>query len=91
VQRQQDHHRPGRLTPPAVQIVPQLLDLAAWTFGGHADRAHTDHDLAGGRTLSATSIQPPARLLSTPFTHRSHSGSQGLIQGAAVASISSGE
>jgi hypothetical protein len=30
-----------------VQIAPQLLDLAAWTFGGHADRAHTDHDLAG--------------------------------------------
>jgi len=25
----------------------QLLDLAVWTVGGHADRAHTDHDLAG--------------------------------------------
>ena len=31
---------------PAVQIAPQLLDLAAWTFGEHADRTHTD-DLAG--------------------------------------------
>jgi hypothetical protein len=30
-----------------VQAVAQLLDLAAWTFGGHTDRAHTDHDLAG--------------------------------------------
>jgi hypothetical protein len=30
-----------------VQISAQLLDLAAWTFGEHADRAHTDHDLAG--------------------------------------------
>ena len=33
-------HRPRR-------SASQLLDLAAWTFGEHADRAHTDHDLAG--------------------------------------------
>ena len=30
-----------------MQIALQLLDLAAWTFGEHADRAPTDHDLAG--------------------------------------------
>jgi hypothetical protein len=30
-----------------MQVTPQLLDLAAWTFGERADRAHTDHDLAG--------------------------------------------
>jgi hypothetical protein len=34
------------LPPPAVQIAAQLLDLAAAAFGEHADRAHTDHDLA---------------------------------------------
>jgi hypothetical protein len=47
VQRQQHHHRPGGKPPPAVQIVSQLLDLTVGTFGEHADRAHTDHDLAG--------------------------------------------
>ena len=45
--RQQHHHRPGGLPPPAPQAGLQLLDLAAWTFGEHTDRAHTDHDLAG--------------------------------------------
>jgi hypothetical protein len=30
-----------------MQITPQLVDLAAWTFGERADRAHTDHDPAG--------------------------------------------
>jgi hypothetical protein len=30
-----------------VQVGLQLLDLAAWTVGEHADRAHIDHDLAG--------------------------------------------
>jgi hypothetical protein len=65
---------PGGLPPPAVQIAAQPLDLAARTVGEHADRAHTDHDLAGGWTMWATSIQPPARLMSTSFTHRSHSG-----------------
>jgi len=30
-----------------VQAATQLLDLTSWTFGEHADRAHTDHDLAG--------------------------------------------
>ena len=34
---------------PAAQISLRLLDLAAWTVGEHADRAHTDHDLAAGR------------------------------------------
>ena len=47
MRRQQDHHRPGGLPPPAAQISLQLFDLAAWTVGGHADRAHTDHYLAG--------------------------------------------
>ncbi len=47
MQRQQHHHRPRRLPPPALQLSPQLLDLGAWTVGEHADRAHTDHDLAG--------------------------------------------
>jgi hypothetical protein len=30
-----------------VRITAQQLDLAGWTVGEHADRAHTDHDLAG--------------------------------------------
>jgi len=30
-----------------MQVTPQLLDLAAWTFGERADRAHTDHDPGG--------------------------------------------
>jgi hypothetical protein len=30
-----------------VQIIAELLDLASWIVGEHADRAHTDHDLAG--------------------------------------------
>jgi hypothetical protein len=30
-----------------MRVTPQLLDLAAWTFGERADRAHIDHDLAG--------------------------------------------
>jgi hypothetical protein len=47
VQRQQHHHRPRRRPPPALQLGAQLLDLAARTFGEHADRAHADHDLAG--------------------------------------------
>jgi hypothetical protein len=47
MQRQQHHHRPGGLPPPAVQIIPQLLDLTAWTLGEHADLAHANHDLAG--------------------------------------------
>jgi hypothetical protein len=55
MQRQQHHHRQGGLPPPAMQVSFQLLDLTGWTFGEHADRAHTDHDLAGcgwgGRTV----------------------------------------
>jgi len=47
VQRQQHHHRSRRLPPPAAQASLQPLDLASWTVGEHADRAHTDHDLAG--------------------------------------------
>jgi hypothetical protein len=39
-----------------VQVGLQLADLAAWTFGEHADRAHTDHDLAGWVDDVATSI-----------------------------------
>jgi len=45
--RQQHHDRPGGLPPPAAQIGLQPLDLTGWTVGGHADRTHTDHDLAG--------------------------------------------
>lgn len=47
MQRQQHHHRPGGLPPSAPQVGFQLLDAAAWTVGEHADRTHTDHDLAG--------------------------------------------
>jgi hypothetical protein len=32
--RQQHHHRPGGLPPPAVQVGFELLDLAAWTVVG---------------------------------------------------------
>jgi hypothetical protein len=41
------HHRPRCLPPPAPQASSQLLNLMAGTVGEHADRAHTDHDLAG--------------------------------------------
>jgi len=67
-----------------VQAGLQLLDLAAWTFGEHADRAHTDHDLAGWVDDVATSIQPPARLMSTPFSCRSDSGVTGLFAWARI-------
>jgi hypothetical protein len=74
VQRQQHHRRPRRLPPPGWQVGVQLLDLAAWTVGEHADRARTDHDLAG-RADDAGNLDPtPARLLSASFTHRSGSG-----------------
>ena len=33
--------------PLAPQPGPQLLGITGWTFGEHADWAHTDHDLAG--------------------------------------------
>jgi hypothetical protein len=62
---QQHHHRPRRLPPLLTQASSQSLGFPGWAVGEHADRAHTDHDLAGGRTLEATSIQPPARLMST--------------------------
>ena len=29
------------------QVGLELLDLTSWTFRGHADQAHTDHDLVG--------------------------------------------
>jgi hypothetical protein len=74
MQRQQHHHCPGGLPPPAVQVSLQLLDFTGWTLGEHADRAHTDHDLAGWVDDVATSIQPPARLMSTLFAQRYHSG-----------------
>jgi len=74
VQGQQDHHRPGGLPPPALQAGLQLPDLASWTFGGHADRAHTDHDLAGWMDDVGNFDQPPARLMSTSSSCRSHSG-----------------
>jgi hypothetical protein len=47
VRQQQHHHRPRGLPPAALQLGAQLLDLTAWIFGEHADRAHADHDLAG--------------------------------------------
>jgi hypothetical protein len=31
-----------------MQIGLQFLDLAVWVIGEYADRAHTDHNLAGG-------------------------------------------
>jgi hypothetical protein len=47
VQRQQHHHRPRSLPPPAAQLSTQPLSFSTGTVGEHADRAHTDHDLAG--------------------------------------------
>jgi hypothetical protein len=49
-----------------VQVGLQLLDLAAWTVGEHADRAHIDHDLAGWADDVANLDPTPARLMSTP-------------------------
>src|SRR5579872_64105 len=37
--------------PLALQVSLQLLDLTCRAVGEHADRAHTDHDLAGGWML----------------------------------------
>ena len=42
-----------------MQIGLQLLDLAVWAMGEHADRAHTDHNLAGWWTLWQPRSQPP--------------------------------
>jgi hypothetical protein len=60
-----------------VQIASQLLDLAAWTFGEHADWAHTDHDLAG-RMDDAGNLDPtPGGADVTSLTRRYHnSGDQ---------------
>jgi hypothetical protein len=46
-----------------MQVTPRLLDLAAWTFGERADRAHTDHDLAraGGRADVGGNLDPAHR------------------------------
>jgi hypothetical protein len=43
-----------------MQVTPQLPDLAAWTIGERADRAHTDHDLAG-RADVAGNLDPAHR------------------------------
>jgi hypothetical protein len=74
VQPQQDHHRPGGLPPPAVQVAAQLLDLAAWTLGDTLTGCILITTSPAGRTMWATSIQPPARLMSTTFSCRSHRG-----------------
>jgi hypothetical protein len=62
------------LPPPALQVRPQLLDLAAWTFGEHADRAHTDHDLAGrvddGGNLDPTPGEADVNALRLPVSQR---------------------
>jgi hypothetical protein len=47
VQRQQHHHCPRCVPPQASQAGPQPLDLTSRTAGEHADRPHTEHDLAG--------------------------------------------
>jgi hypothetical protein len=56
--------------PPAAQISLQLPDLAAWVVGEHADRAHTDHDLAGwvddGGNLDSTSGEADVNASTTP-------------------------
>ena len=64
--------RPGGLPPPAVQIAAQPLDLAAWTVGEHADRAHTDHDLAGGRMMWQLRSNPRRGCCQQPVTQQPH-------------------
>ncbi len=68
------HHHPqpqpaqNRVTRPArTSAAPQLLDIAAWTFGEHADRARTDHELAGRMDDGANLNPTPARLMSAPL------------------------
>jgi len=46
MQRQQHHHRPDGLPPPAVQVAATAQSHCL-NLGEHADRAQTDHDLAG--------------------------------------------
>jgi hypothetical protein len=66
LQRQQPHHRPGRLPPPAPQAGPQLLNLTAWAFANTQTGRILTTTSPGGRAMEATSIQPTARLMSTP-------------------------
>jgi hypothetical protein len=54
------------IPPPAAQIGLHLLDFTGWTVGEHADRAHTDHDLAGWVGDMGNFDPTPARLTSTP-------------------------
>ena len=72
--------RPAPLPPPALQVSQELLDLAAWTFGEHVHRPHTDHDLPG-RLDDVGNLDPtPGGLMSTaphpaassPITHRTY-------------------
>ena len=55
-----------------MQIAAQLLALAAWGFGEHADRAHTDHDLAGwvdvGGNLDPTPGEADVNALHPPVS-----------------------
>src|SRR5579859_4138039 len=91
MQRQQHHHRPRRLPPPALQFSPQLLDLAAWTLGEHADRAHTDHDLAGRMDVGGNLDRPSARLMSTaPHPAASSPMSAALLEGVSDLQVMAG-
>jgi hypothetical protein len=56
------------------QIRLQLLDLLPVPLGEHADRAHTDHDLAGWADGYANFYPTPARLMSTSATTRPRRG-----------------
>jgi hypothetical protein len=52
----QHHHRAHRPAPPAPHLSTQPRGFVQ-AVGEHADRAHADHGLAGGRTLDAASIR----------------------------------
>ena len=45
----------------APQISPQPLNFVVWTVGEHADRAHTDHDLAGWKDVVRQPRSNPRR------------------------------
>ena len=72
-QRQQHHHRAGRHPPAAAQQAADLLGFPAGTVGEHADRAHTDHDLAG-RMDERSNLDPTPgeAVVNASATWRSH-------------------
>ena len=61
-----------------MQIIPELPGLTARTLGEHADRAHTDHDLAGwaddAGNFDPTPGEAAVNVLQLPVSQRLRAG-----------------